>query len=470
MNKKIKLFLYSVITLSFSMNVLSMAAQEMKNNFRKHLSNEIIANFGKKSIEFSSIEGESFGTDAKYFYISIGGKLLYAIGDKVEMKAKEDFLVEDGYKDDGYLWAFATLEDKNSKGEDKMFKILNKSAGAGKSLACVAPEMFPELTPEESVFYYDSRLGAIYTIYSSKKEYKMYIRSNGDFCNRSFFDVSCLFKAKPAVEIANLVERWDRWEAICKKSAETLPFKFTTNLADAEWYLIKAVYDNSYLVVYRDFEPIPSIHENLPKYLWAFVKGDTEGTFFIYNKSLQGKPLTDNQYYYSENGRINTAIENFVDPQIFTFTNRDISFIPYSAETKKAIDEAIDQKIANGMNQMMESKNKLLQERQQAIQAKKQAYNQMIATVGKANYDMLMANKMPKGISLKQLDAYAKYVNHYFEYTEHAIRFKQITDSSWDITLVRNNNAVKSEDRVCYFNNYRIYLVNGRVSSYRVLY
>lgn len=100
---------------------------------------------------------------------------------------------------------------------------------------------------------------------------------------------------------------------------------------------------------------------------------------------------------------------------------------------------------------------------------KQSAYNAMIAKVGNANYNKLMNNQMPTGITIDQLDAYASYVNKYYEETEHAIRFKQISNTIWDITLVRNNNAVKYEDRVCYFNYYRIYLVNKRVSRFTVL-
>lgn len=80
-----------------------------------------------------------------------------------------------------------------------------------------------------------------------------------------------------------------------------------------------------------------------------------------------------------------------------------------------------------------------------------------------------MNNQMPTGITITQLNAYASYVNKYYEETEHAIRFKQISNTIWDITLVRNNNAVNYEDRVCYFNYYRIYLVNNRVSRFTVL-
>lgn len=438
---------------------------------------------------------DRFYAKTDYCLIVIGSTQFLCVNDdKVEIKSLKD-LINAGDNVDSYLWAFTAPQ-----GNDSKMQIFNKSAGTKMLLGCVNPEGYAGLTSKKSYFYYDSNLGAIYTKYSKATKY---LSTNGfvdydvlhDAANPSLKDViqSCDFRVVPlpsrgeyGEKIPVLDDIIKKWNAACKKSAESMPFKLTTIIDgkfadDTEWYLIGTEW-NSY--INNDLGISSGTIKDISSYLWTFVKGETEGAFYIYNKktgtncnyaqSQYHQRLQNIQFYYTEDGEFKDLCFGILHNDVVNldayFSHKKFTFIPSYDEKVKILEKSIARAKAADEEYEENRRAKKEQERQQAIKAKKQAYNQMIATVGKANFDMLMANKMPKGISLKQLDAYAKYVNYYYEETEHHIGFQQITDSSWDVTLVRSNNAEKPEDGVCYFNSYRIYVANGRVAAYTVLH
>lgn len=245
-----------------------------------------------------------------------------------------------------------------------------------------------------------------------------------------------------------------------KTLAEAPPFKMselTENglASNATFYYIKSGKYYFYVSPGLTYDYNFSYETSSDKYLWAFVPSDIDGFFYIYNKadvkSYGINTQANKDLYYWSKGKLGD-----IDHQQFRRYN---SLTEFPAIT---FEEFSSSKV--------EEKQKQVVARQaQAAKDQESAKRKTIATVGQSNFNMLMNNQMPKGITIAQLDAYATYIHTYYEETEYDIRFKQLNNTTWRITLGKSNNAAKYEDRVMSYCIYRINLVGGRVSSYTLL-
>ncbi len=132
----------------------------------------------------------------------------------------------------------------------------------------------------------------------------------------------------------------------------------------------------------------------------------------------------------------------------------------YRYETGEKVSDEEVQRLTQAYHQDIVNRQEAAQ-RDKSEKAKKESYDKMIKTVGKANYDKLMHNQIPIGISYDQLNAYANHVNKFYALSEHHIGFESISysgDSSTQDIWLYNEDGRGGTD----MSLYRVYFQNHK--------
>lgn len=420
----------------------------------------------------TSISGGQFAVGTEWYAIQLGDYYLYY--DNGQIKCSETADVND----DAYFWCF--------EGNNKKFHIYNKKKGTSGALGHEG--IFEANTTNSCTFtssgnymYYKEGRG----IYAKDFLFQQYLTTaNG----RLVFLMDAQYGTRPTIKSLSEIQKQKEEQraaaervareieaekaaaqaAEMKKIDEADPIPFQLSRLNAEgngfegevtYYYIyegeKYLYATPERVSYMEF--FRTLND---QYLWAFVQSKEHAkAFYVFNKKgVESGLLKLSEYkdlYYMKDGKIQV-----LDHEQFRRYN---SITEFPDLTFEKFDQAKFDKERKEQEAAWEKE-------EAAKKAKKNAdYKAMIAKVGQANYNKLMNNQMPTGITLTQLDTYASYIHKYYENTEHDIRFRQISSSIWVVTLAKTNGAANYEDRYVYFNSYRIYLTNGRVTNYVVV-